>query len=169
MQSQWSGLRERATAARAESRRLVARARPLAARAVVLRLTADPHAPAVARDAVAELAASGGGSLIEVDAVKTAVSEAVSNAVMHAYEPGAAGLVWVEAYVLGGMLTVLVADDGRGPRVPSPNPGLGLGFKVMIQLSDKCTVTRRGSGGTLIYMRFRLGAHRLVSSSGAWV
>ena len=169
MPSEVDTLRRRLLAAQGEARRLMARAQALARHSVALKLTSDTSAPGVARDAVAGLAAAAGVSKVEVDAIKTAVSEAVSNAVLHAYDGGDVGLVYVDAYVLGGVLTVLVADDGRGPRVPSPNPGLGLGWKVIMQLSDKCAITRRGGGGTLIYMRFRLGHGRLVDIPAAWV
>jgi anti-sigma regulatory factor (Ser/Thr protein kinase) len=169
MPSEADTLRGRLLAAQGQARRLMARAQALARHSVALKLTADASAPGVARDTVACLAAAAGVSTVEVEAVKTAVSEAVCNAVMHAYDGGEAGLVYVDAYVLGGVLTVLVADDGRGPRVPSPNPGLGLGWKVIMQLCDKCAITRRGGGGTLIYMRFRLGHRRLVDVPAAWV
>ena len=149
-------LMERLRAARAESRRLFARARGNARHAVVLSLLADPEAPTAARDAVAQLAADAGAAVGMVDGIRTAVSEAVTNAVVHGYADRAPGRLYIDAYVLAGGLTVLVADDGRGPRRASPNPGLGLGWKLIAQLSDKYTVTRRSTGGTLIYMRFRL-------------
>jgi stage II sporulation protein AB (anti-sigma F factor) len=157
-----SELFERIRAAQAESRRLMARARGLSHHAVVLTLNADAEAPARARNAVADLAARAGASDGLVQGIKTAVSEAVTNAVVHAYANLAPGPVYVEAYALAGVFTVLVADDGRGPRTPSPNPGLGLGWKVIAQLADRHTVTRRGPGGTMIYMRFRLSNSGLV-------
>lgn len=111
-----------------------------------------------------ELAVAAGASSELAQAVKTAVSEAVTNAVLHAYPESTPGQVYVEAYVMGGVLTVLVADDGRGPRDPSPNPGLGLGWKVIAQLVDQHTVTRRGTGGVLVTMRLRLSGSGLVVS-----
>jgi len=169
MPSEVDWLRGRLLAAQGEARRLMARAQALTRHSVALKLTSDTSAPGVARNAVALLAGAAGASTIEVDAVKTAVSEAVTNAVLHAYDGGDVGRVYVDAYVVGRVLTVLVADDGRGPRVPSPNPGLGLGWKVIMQLSNKCAITRRGGGGTLIYMRFRLGHGRLVDVPAARV
>lgn len=156
---------QRLRATHMESKRLLARARGRARHAVVLSLTADAEAPAVARNAVAELAARAGAPTEIVDGIRTAISEAVTNAVVHGYADRAPGRISVDAYVFAGVLTVLVADDGHGPREASPNPGLGLGWKLIAQFADKYTVTRRSTGGTLLDMRFRLSDRRFIRGS----
>ena len=128
---------------------------------LVLELTADVHAPRTARRAVNELACRFGASRDELDTIRTLVSEGVSNAVTHAYD-GEPGPVCVEAAVIGGDLTILISDEGRGPRCGSPNPGLGLGWKLVAQLTDGWAVIQRGSGGTTLYMKIALAAGRSV-------
>jgi anti-sigma regulatory factor (Ser/Thr protein kinase) len=78
-----------------------------------------------ARRSVARFAAAAGLEDERIDAVRLAVSEAVSNAVIHAY-PDRDGEVHVSAAVTPRELQVLVIDRGRGLRAPSQNPGLGL-------------------------------------------
>lgn len=128
---------------------------PAGARSLLaLTLGADAEAPGRAREAVGQLARRAGVGPEQLDAVATVVSELVTNAVRHAYddEPGP---VQVEAAVLGRRLVLIVADEGRGPRVASPRPGLGFGWKLVAQLAEDMTIVQRGMGGTEV--RARLG------------
>src|SRR5690349_443310 len=63
------------------------------------------------------------------DAVALAVSEAVTNVVVHAY-PGAgeAGAVRVRCRVADGQIVVEVADDGIGIGQRNDSPGVGHGL-----------------------------------------
>lgn len=112
-----------------------------------------------ARHAVAEFAARaaefGHGGL---DAVRTAVSEAVTNAVVHAYRDGETGQVRVSAARADGELWVLVADDGCGYRTPAVHPGLGCGLAVIAALASEYSVLERAEGGTEVRMRFSAAA-----------
>ena len=121
-----------------------------------LDLIADTEAPRSARVAIAGLAERAGATREELDAVHTIISEAVTNVVRHAY-PTEPGPVYIDAVVSGRDLSILIVDEGRGPRVPSPNPGLGMGWKLMAQLTTRWTVVQRGEGGTMLYLRLRLG------------
>ena len=57
-------------------------------------------------------------TLEELDDVKTAVSEAVTNAVIHGYQ-GNGGIIYLEVKILGQELTVTVKDTGIGiPNIP---------------------------------------------------
>ena len=78
---------------------------------VQLDLSSDATNVAVARDALAELARRVGA---RVDDVKIAVSEAVGNAVVHAYRGGETGTIRVTGRRKRGRLVVTVADDGIG-------------------------------------------------------
>jgi stage II sporulation protein AB (anti-sigma F factor) len=53
------------------------------------------------------------------------VSEAVTNAIVHAYPDGAPGQVRLEAWLDDELLTVVVADDGVGMSSGRGSPGLG--------------------------------------------
>ena len=109
------------------------------------------------RSAVASFAGSHGMASSVTDDVRLCVSEAVTNAVIHAFRDRAdRGTVWVTAEVSGGDLVVRVRDDGLGfaPRVDSP--GLGVGLSLLGSLAKEFTVTAGEAGGTVICMSFPL-------------
>src|SRR5438270_10506247 len=87
-----------------------------------------------AREAVAAIAALAGASDERIDSVRLAVSEAVTNAVVHAYE-GQDGEIEVSAKVDDHELEVEVDDDGRGLRAGARH-GLGLGLALIALSSD---------------------------------
>lgn len=70
-----------------------------------------------------------------MDAVRLAVSEAVSNAVQHAYRD-TPGPIRVSASVISGVLRITIADDGCGHETPARQPGLGVG--LMAGAGDEC-------------------------------
>ena len=115
-------------------------------------LPAVPESAPVARGAVMEALA---GVAVDRDAVSIVVSEAVANAVMHAYrdrpEPGR---VRVSVDVGDESLELAVSDDGIGmtPRIDSP--GAGLGVPLMTGFADEVLVDC--SHGTRLRARFEL-------------
>jgi anti-sigma regulatory factor (Ser/Thr protein kinase) len=118
---------------------------------------AVPESTPVLRRAVTRFAEQAGAAERTVENISLAVSEAVTNAVVHAYadEPRP-GPVRVTAVVEGGWIHITVSDDGRGmlPRVDSP--GLGLGLPLISQTTDAFDVHHAGAGGTELRMSFRL-------------
>ena len=119
-----------------------------------------------ARGAVACFAAQLDPTLEELGDIKTAVSEAVTNAIVHAY-PDNLGRIVVKARVLeGSILEISVRDWGRGiPDVDRARQPLfttggeersGMGFTIMESFMDKLSV-RSGEGkGTRVVMRRRI-------------
>lgn len=89
--------------------------------------------------------------------VCVAVSEAVTNAAVHAYD--GAGTVWVRGLVRGGSLAVSVRDAGRGfdpvAGLRGPRTGLGVGLRVIRGLADEAAVVVPPGGGTTVLMLFR--------------
>ena len=83
--------------------------------------------------------------------VALAVSEAVGNAVRHAYA-GSQGDIELSAQVEGDCLVVVVRDWGVGWR-PSHDPGLGLGVPLMRTMGE-LSVTRAEDGGSRVVLRF---------------
>jgi serine/threonine-protein kinase RsbW/stage II sporulation protein AB (anti-sigma F factor) len=82
-----------------------------------------------------------------------AVSEAVSNAVLHAYRDTEEGRVRLRAEIEGGDLLVQVADDGVGMK---PNPraaGLGMGLGLIGSLANEANLESSGNGLRVV-MRF---------------
>src|SRR5689334_7784224 len=64
-------------------------------------------------------------------AVTLAVSEAATNAIVHAFAGRDAGEIAVEAYCEQDHLCVIVADDGAGMKPRPDSPGIGLGLPLI--------------------------------------
>ncbi len=114
-----------------------------------------------ARNALAELAGATGAPAERVEAVRLAASEALTNAVVHAY-PESPGSVYVTAAVASDELWVLIADDGCGLHSRRDSPGLGFGLVLIAQVSDDFSIVTRSSGGTEVRMRFNLSPAKLA-------
>src|SRR3954468_4062605 len=114
---------------------------------------------AEARNAVTAFAEAAGATGDALAAVSLAVSEAVTNAVLHAYldhdEPGP---VQVRARREAQSVIVEVADHGRGMLPRTDSPGLGLGLPLIAQMTESLEVHDRDGGGTEIRMAFALTA-----------
>lgn len=88
--------------------------------------------------------------------IALAVTEAVANVVVHAYDPETGdGLVHVVADVDDDALEVVVADDGAGFR-PGRSPGLGAGLGIIADLSDDFAIAQRSHGGIELWLKFFL-------------
>jgi anti-sigma regulatory factor (Ser/Thr protein kinase) len=117
--------------------------------------TFDATAGAVtdARRKLAGFAAAAGATEYQVDSVRLAASEAITNCVLHAYG-GEQGSIHVNATVVSGELWILISDDGCGLKPRDERPGLGLG--LISQVSDDFAIGSRASGGTEARIRFNL-------------
>lgn len=124
---------------------------------------ATPSSVGRARASLADFARQAGATDTQIDAVRLATSEAVTNAVLHAYR-GEPGPIHVTAAVAGTELWVLVADDGGGLQPETDRPGLGLGLGLISQVCDEMAIVARSSGGTEVRIRFDLS---VPSSDGA--
>jgi anti-sigma regulatory factor (Ser/Thr protein kinase) len=119
---------------------------------VRLDLACEPASVGTARNAVARLADTFG---VSVDDVKIAVSEAVANAVIHAYRDGDPGAIRVVARRKRGRLLVTVADDGIG-MTPNPgNRGLRLGIPLITKLCEDVRFMS-SDDGTVVSMSFAM-------------
>lgn len=116
---------------------------------------AEPGSVAKARSAVAEFAAAAGANATQIDAMRLAVSEAVTNAVLHAYR-GRSGQIQVTAAVAGSELWILVADEGGGMQLEAERPGLGLGLGLISQVCDDMSIVPRSGGGIEVRLLFKL-------------
>ena len=116
---------------------------------------AEPSSVAEARRAVAEFAVAAGANATQVDAVRLAVSEAVTNAVVHAYG-GDTGQIQVTVALAGTELWILVADEGGGLQPTADRPGLGLGLGLISQVCDDMSIVPRSAGGIEVRILFKL-------------
>jgi stage II sporulation protein AB (anti-sigma F factor) len=117
-----------------------------------------------ARIAVAAFAAPLDPTVEELTEMKTAVSEAVSNAIIHAYKESEDGMVTLECIIEDGRrVIIIVSDNGIGiedvaqAREPlyTSSPGeerSGMGFTVMESFMDKLEVESTPGEGTRITM-----------------
>ena len=112
-----------------------------------------------ARRVLSEFAASSGLSAEQLEGVRLAVSEAVTNVVRHAYGDDHPGEIHVSASLYSGELRVLIADDGCGLPNPEGTRGLGLGLVWMAEFSDGLKLFTRPGGGLEVRLRFNLAGH----------
>lgn len=115
---------------------------------------------ALARLVVAAFAARLEFTLTEIEEIKVAVSEAVTNAVVHAYGDRS-GVVRLEARVEDGGLLVAVHDQGVGiadiararqPAFSTVAERMGMGFSFMEAFCDQLRVDSSPGRGTTIHM-----------------
>ena len=123
-----------------------------------------------ARSAAACFAAQLDPTLEEINDVKTAVSEAVTNCIVHAY-PDRLGLVTLRLRLFeDNMLEIVIKDTGVGiPDVEKAREPLyttggedrsGMGFTIMESFMDQMKVRSRLGKGTTVTLRRRF-ARRL--------
>ena len=119
-----------------------------------------------ARAAVACFASQLDPTLDELGDLKTAVSEAVTNCIVHAY-PDSIGKIILRARLFAdNTIEVTIKDKGRGiedvdkARTPMFTTGgderSGMGFTIMESFTDKLTVKSRVGGGTTVTMKKRI-------------
>lgn len=117
-----------------------------------------------ARVAVASFVSQLDPTVEELTDIKTAVSEAVTNSIIHGYENSKDGIVKIEAYIEDKELTVIIEDQGTGidnielamQPLYTSRPDLersGMGFTVMDTFMDSLTVESEKNKGTRLIMK----------------
>lgn len=120
-----------------------------------------------ARVAVAAFMTQLDPTLEEISDVKTAVSEAVTNAIIHGYEKKK-GTVYLECLLTEHEVEIYVQDLGQGiPNIRqameplyTSKPELersGMGFAFMEAFMDELEVESRPGDGTTIHMKKKIG------------
>ena len=122
-----------------------------------------------ARTAVAAFVAALDPTMDELADVKTAVSEAVTNCIVHAYKDDI-GLIYISAKLTrDGHLTVRVRDKGCGIAdvqrameatftTDAESERAGLGFSVMQSFMDSLQVRSRVGSGTTVTMKKKIAS-----------
>lgn len=130
-----------------------------------MKLPAVSHNEAFARNVVASFAVEIAPTLEEINDVKTAVSEAVTNAVVHAYDKGK-GVVEIECKLdeKARWIEIVVRDFGKGiedvQKAVEPffttAPGderSGMGFTIIQTFMDEMSVESAIGKGTSVRMK----------------
>ena len=121
---------------------------------------------AFARSAVAAFAAQMDPNMEELGDIRTAVSEAVTNAIVHAY-PNQIGMIKIKCRILkDNTIDIIVKDQGIGiqdlamARQPMYTTGgaerSGMGFTIMESFMTNLTVRSAVGKGTTVHMRRKL-------------
>ena len=133
-----------------------------------LRLRAVSENEGVARACISAFVADANPTLEELCDIRCAVSEAVTNAIVHAYRDlpgGEVAFIYISARLYDNReVTVEVADTGCGiedverARMPSfttgdPGQRCGMGFLVMENFTDSMSVKSRLGRGTTVLLK----------------
>ena len=122
-----------------------------------------PENEAFARLVIAAFAVQLSPTMSEIADIKTAISEAVTNAIVHGYE-GTRGMVIMRARIDGATLAIEISDRGKG--IPNVRQAMepfytthpeqersGMGFAVMQTFMDSVEVRSTPGIGTCVQMR----------------
>ena len=128
---------------------------------IKLEIPSDTRNVAFARTAVALFASQLDWTLDELEDIKVAVSEAVSNSVIHGYGLQE-GLVKIKVAYTGPELSIVIEDFGRGIAdieqaqevgfTSIPEERMGLGFTFMHEYMDEVRVSSQVDAGTTVTM-----------------
>ncbi|KKB36441.1 anti-sigma F factor [Bacillus thermotolerans] len=117
-----------------------------------------------ARVAVAAFVAQLDPTVDELTEIKTVVSEAVTNAIIHGYEGNPAGTVYVSVILEDDVVDLIIRDEGVGmedveeAREPlfTTKPELersGMGFTIMENFMDEIEVISHKGNGTTVRLK----------------
>jgi len=120
-----------------------------------------------ARVAVGAFVAELNPTVDELADIKTAVSEAVTNCIIHGYEQKE-GSIWIQCSITGRLVEISVIDTGKGIRdveqarepLFTTKPELersGMGFAFMEAFMDEVEVVSEPWKGTCVTMRKTIG------------
>lgn len=120
-----------------------------------------------ARVTVAAFATQLNPIMEEISDIKTAVSEAVTNAIVHGYE-GKEGTIYMDVEISGNKLSLRIHDDGVGiadvEKAMEPlfttrpqEERAGMGFMFMEAFMDELRVESEPGAGTTVFMEKTIG------------
>ncbi|MDR0384270.1 MAG: anti-sigma F factor [Christensenellaceae bacterium] len=128
-----------------------------------LRISAKSQNESFARFVIAAFAASANPTIDEINDIKTAVSEAITNCVVHAYKrrQNQNDLITIDCELHNSSLTIKIADNGVGipnviqamqPFFTTEHNGerSGMGFTVMQSFMDELSVQSTTNGTEVI-------------------
>ena len=128
-----------------------------------------------ARVAVASFVAQLDPTMDELTAIKTVVSEGVTNAIIHGYENDSSGIVSIEVTIEDNMIELIIKDTGVGigdieeAKQPlfTTKPELersGMGFTIMENFMDELSIVSKKGEGTIVHLKKRVTTSKALSS-----
>jgi stage II sporulation protein AB (anti-sigma F factor) len=107
----------------------------------------------------------------ELTDLKTVVSEAVTNAVIHGYEGNTEGTIYIRTEIEDSRVSIQITDEGIGIQdiekakqaLYTSKPELersGMGFTIMENFMDEITIYSEPGQGTTIHMSKYLNSHQ---------
>ncbi|MGN0767759.1 MAG: anti-sigma F factor [Christensenellales bacterium] len=134
---------------------------------MTLRVKAIPANESFVRGVVAGFTVPCDPTIDVINDVRTAISEAVTNCVVHAYGGTGNGDILIEGTLTDGLLTISVSDYGKGIEniekamedfftTKESEERSGLGFTIMKSFMDSLDVVSEKGAGTTVTMTKRL-------------
>ncbi len=131
---------------------------------MILKFKSISENESLARCAIASFIEPLSPTLIDIADIKTSVSEAVTNAIIHGYDAKADEIVEMSAVIENETLTVKIVDQGKGisdiekARQPmyTTRPELersGMGFTIMESFMDSVDIISSVDSGTTIVLK----------------
>ncbi|MFC0558258.1 anti-sigma F factor [Halalkalibacter alkalisediminis] len=129
-----------------------------------LKFSAQSQNESFARVTVGAFIAQLDPTMDEMTEIKTVVSEAVTNAIIHGYQNQADGMVYIHCTLENGTIELTIRDEGMGiqdieeARQPlfTTKPELersGMGFTIMENFMDELQVVSEPMIGTTVYLK----------------
>ncbi|MCM3724469.1 stage II sporulation protein AB (anti-sigma F factor) [Neobacillus bataviensis] len=126
-----------------------------------------------ARVTVAAFIAQLDPTMDELTEIKTVVSEAVTNAIIHGYENDPSGIVYIQVTIEESLIDMTIKDVGLGiadveeARQPlfTTKPDLersGMGFTIMENFMDEVEVHSQPGSGTEVRLRKHLKLNKML-------
>lgn len=138
-----------------------------------LEFSAVSENEAFARVSVGAFVAQMDPTMDELTEIKTVVSEAVTNAIIHGYEENPNGKITILAKLEEESIELTIVDTGRGiediEQAKEPlfttKPELdrsGMGFTIMENFMDEVEITSKVGAGTTVYLKKRLATKKSI-------
>ncbi|MEC0372049.1 anti-sigma F factor [Paenibacillus chibensis] len=140
---------------------------------MTLQFAAKSENESFARVTVAAFISQLDPTMDELSDLKTVISEAVTNSIIHGYNSDPDGKVTITAEIVGDTVTITVEDKGAGiedldlARQPlyTSKPELersGMGFTIMENFMDEFEVSSEPGSGTSIRMKKRIESKKAL-------
>jgi serine/threonine-protein kinase RsbW len=133
---------------------------------VCLSLSNQPENVVLVREMLSGMAETIGLDGNDLNDIRTAVTEACNNVVLHAYE-GAEGPLQIEVFLSADAVEVVVRDHGTGikPRIrTAEEEALGIGLSIIQALAPRVEFNEVAGSGTEVRMEFATARTRTLES-----